>query len=43
MEKDEKNAISHRGKALDQLRSWLLENADAFAEECASADGATAQ
>ena len=43
MEKDDKNAISHRGKALAQLRSWLRENADAFAEECASAGGATAQ
>eukprot|EP01043_Picozoa_sp_COSAG02_P052809 COSAG02_NODE_5746_length_4072_cov_5.959476_2_plen_209_part_00 len=43
MEKDEKNAISHRGKALDQLRSWLVENADSFAEECASANAASAQ
>ena len=34
MEKDAKNAISHRGRALGQLRSWLLEHADAFRAEC---------
>ena len=43
MEKDEKNAISHRGKALDQLRNWLVQNADAFAVECASASVASGQ
>ena len=43
MEKDEKNAISHRGKALDQLRTWLVQNADAFADECASASAAAGQ
>ena len=28
MEKDEKNKISHRGKALEKLKAWLKENAD---------------
>merc|ERR1712178_283781 len=33
MSKADKNAISHRGRALDKLRSWLAENADAFRGE----------
>jgi inosine triphosphate pyrophosphatase len=28
MPKDEKNKISHRGKALDKLKAWLKEHAD---------------
>lgn len=28
MPKVEKNKISHRGKALDKLKSWLKENTD---------------
>jgi len=28
MEKDEKNKISHRGKALEKLKAWLKENAE---------------
>ena len=28
MAKDEKNKISHRGKALEKLKAWLMENAD---------------
>lgn len=28
MEKTEKNKISHRGKALEELRSWLLTGDD---------------
>ena len=35
--KDAKNAISHRGRALAQLREWLLENAEAFEAECRAA------
>merc|ERR1712137_1091294 len=30
MPKDEKNAISHRGRALEKVRAWLLENTDTF-------------
>jgi len=37
MPKTAKNEISHRGRALAQLRTWLLENADAFKLECAKA------
>ncbi|CAE7297987.1 unnamed protein product [Symbiodinium pilosum] len=33
MTKEAKNAISHRGRALQQLRSWLIANAASFAEE----------
>jgi len=33
MEKQDKNAISHRFRALNQLREWLTENADTFNEE----------
>lgn len=28
MPKEEKNKISHRGRALDKLKAWLKENAD---------------
>jgi inosine triphosphate pyrophosphatase len=28
MPKEEKNKISHRGKALDKLKAWLKENTD---------------
>ena len=28
MPKEEKNKISHRGKALDKLKEWLAENTD---------------
>jgi inosine/xanthosine triphosphate pyrophosphatase family protein len=28
MPKDEKNKISHRGKALDKLKAWLKDNTD---------------
>jgi len=28
MPKEEKNRISHRGKALDKLKAWLKENTD---------------
>eukprot|EP01047_Picozoa_sp_COSAG01_P011066 COSAG01_NODE_480_length_16473_cov_655.154208_18_plen_255_part_00 len=34
MDKDAKNALSHRGRALDSLRSWLVQNAELFREEC---------
>ena len=37
MEKSAKNAISHRGRSLAQVREWLLANADAFEAECAAA------
>ncbi|KAJ1453762.1 inosine triphosphate pyrophosphatase-like protein [Pelagophyceae sp. CCMP2097] len=33
MEKVDKNLISHRYRALDQLRDWLLENHEAFRDE----------
>lgn len=33
MPSEKKNAISHRGRALEQLRTWLVENADLFAKE----------
>eukprot|EP00441_Pelagodinium_beii_P035159 CAMPEP_0197629816 /NCGR_PEP_ID=MMETSP1338-20131121/7524_1 /TAXON_ID=43686 ORGANISM="Pelagodinium beii, Strain RCC1491" /NCGR_SAMPLE_ID=MMETSP1338 /ASSEMBLY_ACC=CAM_ASM_000754 /LENGTH=210 /DNA_ID=CAMNT_0043200921 /DNA_START=111 /DNA_END=743 /DNA_ORIENTATION=+ len=36
MTKDAKSAISHRGRALAQLRSWLIDNADLFEKEAAS-------
>ena len=29
MDKNEKNKISHRGKALDKLKAWLAESVDA--------------
>ena len=35
--KDAKNAISHRGRALAQLREWLLANSEAFEAECRAA------
>eukprot|EP01052_Picozoa_sp_SAG31_P019692 SAG31_NODE_1447_length_8308_cov_58.914881_4_plen_72_part_00 len=31
--KEEKNAISHRGKALEKLRTWLCANVNEFAAE----------
>lgn len=37
MEKKDKNAISHRGRSLAKLRSWLAENADAFTAEALKA------
>ena len=37
MEKSAKNAISHRGRSLAQVREWLLANADAFEAECQAA------
>lgn len=36
MPKEDKNAISHRGRALEKLRSWLVANAEAFAKEAES-------
>mmetsp|Transcript_102366 Transcript_102366/g.219074 ORF Transcript_102366/g.219074 Transcript_102366/m.219074 type:complete len:249 (+) Transcript_102366:32-778(+) len=33
MPKAEKNAISHRGRSLEMLRTWLIDNADTFKEE----------
>jgi len=33
MTKAAKNVISHRGRALGQLRTWLLDHADTFAAE----------
>ena len=30
MTKDAKNAISHRYRALDQLRTWLVDNSSSF-------------
>ena len=39
-DKDDKNAISHRGRALAQLRAWCEANAEQFAEECAAAAAA---
>merc|ERR1712151_1111312 len=33
MQKVAKNAISHRGRALEKLRSWLVKNADTFRNE----------
>ena len=33
MDKDAKNAISHRGRSLELLRRWLVEHADEFAAE----------
>ena len=33
MNKEAKNAISHRGRALQLLRSWLVSNAETFAKE----------
>mmetsp|Transcript_51253 Transcript_51253/g.137504 ORF Transcript_51253/g.137504 Transcript_51253/m.137504 type:complete len:273 (+) Transcript_51253:41-859(+) len=35
MAKADKNAISHRGRALEQLRTWLIANAAVFEEEAA--------
>jgi len=37
MTKEAKNVISHRGRALDQLRSWLLANAAALEGEAQAA------
>merc|ERR1719436_477649 len=42
MPKAAKNAISHRGRALEQLRKWLIANADAFAAEAAAGAAAVA-
>ena len=39
-DKDDKNAISHRGRALAQLRAWCEANTDQFAGECAAAAAA---
>lgn len=39
MPKDEKNAISHRGRALEKLRQWLIENAETFASEAGGSSG----
>lgn len=36
MTKEAKNGISHRYRALAQLRAWLIENADTFASESSS-------
>jgi len=40
MTKDAKNAISHRGRALESLRKWLLQNANEFKREGVSASKA---
>lgn len=37
MPKAAKNTISHRGRSLEKLRSWLIENADAFSKGVTSA------
>lgn len=37
MTKEAKNGISHRYRALAQLRTWLVDNADTFASEVAAA------
>ncbi|KAH8063574.1 NADH pyrophosphatase [Aureococcus anophagefferens] len=39
MDKAAKNAISHRGRALAQLRTWLADHAAEFADEIAAAAG----
>eukprot|EP00928_Gymnodinium_smaydae_P054153 TRINITY_DN37976_c0_g1_i1.p1 TRINITY_DN37976_c0_g1~~TRINITY_DN37976_c0_g1_i1.p1 ORF type:complete len:232 (+),score=63.37 TRINITY_DN37976_c0_g1_i1:61-696(+) len=36
MPKPEKNAISHRGRALEKLRTWLAANAETFSKEASS-------
>ncbi|CAJ1405472.1 unnamed protein product [Effrenium voratum] len=33
MSKEAKNKISHRGRALELLRAWLIQNAETFAKE----------
>eukprot|EP00927_Polykrikos_kofoidii_P015113 TRINITY_DN16704_c0_g1_i1.p1 TRINITY_DN16704_c0_g1~~TRINITY_DN16704_c0_g1_i1.p1 ORF type:complete len:247 (-),score=45.78 TRINITY_DN16704_c0_g1_i1:252-917(-) len=40
MAKDAKNKISHRGRALCLLRTWLIENAESFSAEVAGAQKA---
>ncbi|CAK9096366.1 unnamed protein product [Durusdinium trenchii] len=35
MSKEAKNAISHRGRALQLLRTWLVNHAETFAQEAA--------
>ena len=37
MDKADKNAISHRYRALDALRSYLQDNAAQFAEDASAA------
>eukprot|EP00633_Aureoumbra_lagunensis_P002914 CAMPEP_0197286656 /NCGR_PEP_ID=MMETSP0890-20130614/2232_1 /TAXON_ID=44058 ORGANISM="Aureoumbra lagunensis, Strain CCMP1510" /NCGR_SAMPLE_ID=MMETSP0890 /ASSEMBLY_ACC=CAM_ASM_000533 /LENGTH=223 /DNA_ID=CAMNT_0042755247 /DNA_START=235 /DNA_END=906 /DNA_ORIENTATION=- len=37
MPKDEKNSISHRNRALIQLRKWLVDHADTFSNEILAA------
>jgi len=41
MEKVDKNAISHRGRALGALRSWLVANSDVLLKEAAAAGVST--
>ena len=36
MAKVDKNAISHRGRALEKVRSWLIEHAEDFSKEISS-------
>ena len=43
MTKDAKNAISHRYRALNSLRTWLTENADSFTDEIAQANAKKAK
>ena len=43
MTKDAKNAISHRYRALNSLRTWLTENAETFKEEIAQANAKRAK
>ncbi len=39
MEKTEKNCISHRYRALNQLREWIIANGETFAAEVAGVNG----
>jgi inosine triphosphate pyrophosphatase len=39
MDKSDKNAISHRYRALNQLRDWLIENSDTFENEITPSGG----
>mmetsp|Transcript_21641 Transcript_21641/g.50480 ORF Transcript_21641/g.50480 Transcript_21641/m.50480 type:complete len:195 (-) Transcript_21641:95-679(-) len=41
MPKAEKNAISHRGRSLAELRAWLIANKDTLIEEASRASGAS--
>ena len=41
MAKGDKNAISHRGRALAQLREWLLAHPDEFAAEMLASDSSS--